>query len=531
MPCSPTPPDTAVAAVGRPQSEMRALTPSQEWATLPALMSLGRRTSAPAKEGGAAVINQLVLRVAAITGVAALGPLAMAGSSVHAAAATGEASAAAQTAVAGTQVQSDVSFRKAFGLRSDPVYIESLYTRDQDGTLRDASREFGALLTSAEAARFAFGQAVERAALPPIFTTRGSSVATPFSTYLRDHAANFGGEAIDHAHGDVVTLTFTDQLAAHRAALLSLFPYPDHLRFLQGTYTASELRDFSARVVGDLAALNGAGAHVVSVGPDYATNSVRVAVSSPAGEAAVRHTFGSLPLEFAITAASHPVGDRNQDAPPMMGGMGIWSCNNDACLSATECTAGFIVTDGSSFYMSTAGHCTLQNLAFEQGPTFASNYIVGVAGASRFDNGDDAAVVKLFVQSDKTNNVYLSQQSCGFLCTQRNIRIIKGQENFPTQGESACMSGATSGGEHCGTVTAIDQCVFYAEFNITLCSQEFVNWAASPGDSGSPWYMPQTSGTSIAQGIESGSNLSNQSNYTQIVTALSGLGNYLVYSG
>src|SRR5215472_3460052 len=98
------------------------------------------------------------------------------------------------------------------------------------------------------------------------------------------------------------------------------------------------------------------------------------------------------------------------------------------------------------------------------------------------------------------------------------------------QGEVTCFSGAQSGNEHCTTVQAIDQCVHYNEQNLTLCHQETAGFAGIPGDSGGPWYLPQSTGTSMAQGLESGSN-GTTSNYTQIATALSGLGNYYVYSG
>jgi hypothetical protein len=139
-------------------------------------------------------------------------------------------------------------------------------------------------------------------------------------------------------------------------------------------------------------------------------------------------------------------------------------------------------------------------------------------------------------QSDATSQIELSLTSCGFLCTSRNPRNVHRQENFPTAGKVACVSGSYSGGEHCGSVTAIDQCVSYSSpESATVCSQEITNvTTVIPGDGGSPWYQPQSSGTSLALGIESDDETNTSahqevsSNYTQITSALSGLGSYFV---
>ncbi len=88
-----------------------------------------------------------------------------------------------------------------------------------------------------------------------------------------------------------------------------------------------------------------------------------------------------------------------------------------------------------------------------------------------------------------------------------------------TVGEVTCLSLSNEGNEFCGNVTATDQCVDYAAQNTTVCNQVFSPLTVTEGDSGSPAYQPQTSGTSLAQGILSGMLNAGGSNYTQISAA------------
>ncbi len=435
------------------------------------------------------------------------------------------------------QYADEYRLRGQLGLSNGAAFLTGLHD-DLGPTRRGLTTRYGITVTPAEAGDLDLRQQIAEAVQPDPLSSPNMA-AKPghaFYDYLAQHQAELVGEWIDQLADGTVHVVFTGHVAQHQAALRALFPFSGHLVVEGAAHAYAELSRGQSLLEQQAGTLRRDGADIVSFGPDVRSDSVVVALTSldAHSEFLVQAAVPGIPVSFVQSPLRHLAGDLMQSAPPVRAGQNIYTSDGNFIYS---CTSSFVVTDGSTFYVSTAGHCgfggaygggSTSNL-WIQGPDGSGGYILGSTHGVNFGPSDDAEVLNLEVQSDKSAQIELDHTHCGFLGLSDcyNLRNVRNEENFPVGGEVTCMSGARSGGEKCGTVTAIDQCVFYSAQNLTLCHQEFASYAAIPGDSGSAWYQPQSNGTSLAQGIESGSN-GQTSNYTQIVTAYSGLGNYFV---
>lgn len=435
------------------------------------------------------------------------------------------------------QLSYEQAFRQQYGLRADLPYIRSLHALSAHAlSAHQTVVGYGVLLTPQEAAELSYRQQLAEVITP----------GHPFYAYLEANSADFAGEFIDQPSGGIVTVLFAKSVEAHRSALVRLFPDAARLRVASARYTWNQLLGWSAAVAAATPRLRAAGVPLISSGPDVRTNSVSVGLVtvSSSAENSVRAAFPGIPLNFTAAPVVRPTGTTAAVAPPMDAGEGIWETEN----GGDGCTSGFAL-DGpngtwGNLYMLTAGHCGPSGDLWIQGPqpgSGDSHYIVGPETRAQFGNewGDgttnDASVINVEMQGDVQPDILISTYSCGFLCTGYNIRIVHGQEsNWGVVGETACQSGAYSGGEHCGTIQQIDFCYTYTN----LQSEGFPNNSAQvcnlssgylnsiSGDSGSPVYQPQTSGTSMAQGVMSGGGSGGFSQWVAISPALSVLNGY-----
>ncbi len=133
--------------------------------------------------------------------------------------------------------------------------------------------------------------------------------------------------------------------------------------------------------------------------------------------------------------------------------------------SGVRCTAGVNVTNGSAYYVLTAGHC---GQAVSDWTTPAGDFI-GSTVSSSFP-GNDFAII-------------------GYTGSVPHPGTIGGQDvtsaGAATVGEHACMLGAVSG-LVCGTIQGLNVTVNYAEGVVTGLIQ--TNICAQPGDSGAPLF-------------------------------------------
>jgi len=140
-------------------------------------------------------------------------------------------------------------------------------------------------------------------------------------------------------------------------------------------------------------------------------------------------------------------------------------------VSSFRCSLGFNVTNGSTFYFLTAGHCT--NLGTSWYADAAHTQFIGSTSGSSFP-GDDYGIVQFTGGVSHPGNVFLYPGK-------QNIR----DATNAFVGEAVKRSGSTTG-VHSGTVQALNVTVNYAEGTVFGLIQ--TNVCAEPGDSGGPLF-------------------------------------------
>jgi hypothetical protein len=434
------------------------------------------------------------------------------------------------------QLLDEQRLRSQFGLQADMSYLESLHARaralgmatgdspyvqhvDPTGQSGLAYR-LGALVTTNEAADID-----ARQRLIGVLKTGMSAGADSVMGYASRHAAEYAGLVIDQPAGTIVTAYFTDNVETHRQALLSLFPYPGHLRVALATYTWDYLNQLTQDVAAALPSLRARGVEVASVGPDPRTNSVVVGLIADLGaaQAKVKALFPAEPLVFVQRSGFHTAGEHQQNAPPARGGQFITHPYNLA-TSETQCTSAFVFRNGGSYYLATAGHCGNVGEDWYNGDSFfnsAFKYSYGNMASVQFNHDNDTGLISIS-SSISSNQIFVHQDGCGILsCPPAIYRTVVGWSGTSV-GEMVCLAGSTSGGEHCSTISQLNACVDYSsEGGPIVCNQDVAGYSALPGDSGGSWYDPLTSSTGEEQGIESGSDGSTISNFTEIDKAWS----------
>ncbi|MFG3288512.1 S1 family peptidase [Streptomyces sp. NPDC048179] len=151
-----------------------------------------------------------------------------------------------------------------------------------------------------------------------------------------------------------------------------------------------------------------------------------------------------------------------------------------------RCSAGFNVTNGTTDFILTAGHCgPAKTIWFDEGQ--GNNQQVGTTIDTQFP-GSDFSLIQ-YANGKAGDNADLVAIGNG-----QGVRITGSAD--PTVGQKVFRSGSTSG-LHDGTVTALNATVNYPEGTVTGLIQ--TNVCAEPGDSGGPLFSE-----GIALGVTSG---------------------------
>ncbi|MGW5656735.1 S1 family peptidase [Streptomyces humi] len=151
-----------------------------------------------------------------------------------------------------------------------------------------------------------------------------------------------------------------------------------------------------------------------------------------------------------------------------------------------RCSAGFNVTNGTTDFILTAGHCGPANtIWFDEGQ--GSNTQVGTTVNTQFP-GNDFSLIQ-YANGKAGDNADVVAIGNG-----QGVHITGAAD--PTVGQKVFRSGSTSG-LHDGTVTALNATVNYPEGTVTGLIQ--TNVCAEPGDSGGPLFSE-----GIALGVTSG---------------------------
>lgn len=149
-----------------------------------------------------------------------------------------------------------------------------------------------------------------------------------------------------------------------------------------------------------------------------------------------------------------------------------------------RCSLGFNVTDGSSYYFLTAGHCG--NIAAEWFADSGHGTSVGTVQGSSFPGNDYALVKYPAGTTEPPGNVNLYNGSFQEITSAGDASV----------GQQVQRSGSTTG-LHGGTVTGVNATVNYAEGTVTGLIQ--TNVCAEGGDSGGALFAGE-----VALGLTSG---------------------------
>jgi streptogrisin C len=170
----------------------------------------------------------------------------------------------------------------------------------------------------------------------------------------------------------------------------------------------------------------------------------------------------------------------------------LWNIINGQAVTTTagaRCSAGFNARSSSGArYVIDAGHCG--NLG---GTWSGTGGTLGTVAASSFPTNDYSAINVSSSSAVQTGLV--DRYSAG-----SDVRVTGARS--ATTGLAVCRSGSTSGW-HCGTVTATNTTVCYAEGCVSQMIR--TNVCAEPGDSGGSLVTNPGSGTTVqAVGLTSG---------------------------
>jgi streptogrisin B len=141
-----------------------------------------------------------------------------------------------------------------------------------------------------------------------------------------------------------------------------------------------------------------------------------------------------------------------------------------------RCSLGANVRSGTTYYFLTAGHCTAT--ASTWAADGAGTQVLGVRAGSSFPGNDYGIVRYTSTTIPHPSAVY----------TYPGTLPVTGVAT-PAVGMAVCRSGSTTG-VRCGTITALNATVNYAEGSVSGLIR--TNICAEPGDSGGPLYVAAT---------------------------------------
>jgi streptogrisin D len=198
-------------------------------------------------------------------------------------------------------------------------------------------------------------------------------------------------------------------------------------------------------------------------GLDPRTGAVTMTVADAAKDSAVARLLGAAHRVAPDVQVEHVPGAFHTQ---IAGGEGI---SHSELLFEVVCTAGFDVQIGGEPYVITAGHCTQGKPTWDGlGPSVDSTFPGHDYGLIRNTSGRSNGVVDL--HNGDTRPI----TSAG----------------TPAVGEHVCKSGESTG-VTCGTVTALDETVTYADGS-TVRGLIATDLRAANGDSGSPLFHQNT---------------------------------------
>jgi hypothetical protein len=271
--------------------------------------------------------------------------------------------------------------------------------------------------------------------------------------------------------------------------------------YSEGPVSLNDLFSLRNRIVADTGSWKEKGLDIEMVGIDDLHNSVVVTMSQ-----AVANAQDSLAAAYdspSISVVVHDLSlfvDRFNDVPAWNGG--------DALVRASNgfgCTSGFGMHNGSTHYVTTAGHCGSPtgidgwyNTTFSS-PSFTPSRRVGSTDLNSIGSGIDAQRIVA-----PSSNIFFKQTS--------TKEFVSAAAN-PIVGNQVCDEGAKFF-EKCGPVSSVNNTTTIEGVPLIALFVVDQDPACAAGDSGAPMIWPQSGYT--AQGLVTGGDGSSVCIGTQI---------------
>lgn len=445
---------------------------------------------------------------------------ALAASSTTASAVTTPKTAAPSALTALPTLSEQQRYRAELGLPASAQVVTDLNKRWSGGSLPDAGTE-GAVFTADEQHELDAREGAAR-----------EIGAAARSYFTGDLETAFGGMFIDHTAGKTAVLVTRDA-AKHLAALRQRIDNDDRLSVRTSKFSLAQLDDIVAVLTANANRLAAADAAFTTAGVTENENVVDVALlaDSPTARQQVLNLLNPADraaVRFGPGAPVETIGVDGLNAPPLKGGQRISRSTADPTLISI-CTTAFngykrVRTDAAiyvtNYYLVTAGHCASTSAdmqrAWVQGRLGGATYPIGVpdrndifsvggVDAMRFPISSADQSQKVAISATQDRHIYSRQSSSADLVNER-----------------VCMSGATTGGELCGTLLAKNVTVNQA--GRTFTNIRVVSFDAKGGDSGgSVLYNSEARGIVQARGPYPYSTSPSRMFYGHIQPALSRL--------
>jgi hypothetical protein len=278
----------------------------------------------------------------------------------------------------------------------------------------------------------------------------------------------------------------------------------DHtaVKYVNAQYSEKELDEFSHAIWEAADHLLAEGVEVVSTSIELKDEKVHIGVydKTDAIEQKIIQYFSSFPIE--VISVEEP-----KDFASPYGGEKILS------ERGAGCSVGYSAKSSSTYYLVTAGHCSLDNGKFLSGEDWYyksksnSNYL-GTANDYEYRGAVDAMIIR--VSSSKTNNKININGSS------RSMTSSEGR-NADNVGQIVCRVGFASGKAQCGELKSKN--VSYRINGVQFNNLRGASITSTNGDSGGTIYADYK-----YIGITKGSGGGYKTTYSQIGEINSSLG-------
>lgn len=320
----------------------------------------------------------------------------------------------------------------------------------------------------------------------------------------RAHPTTFGGVWVDTA--ERVHVQVVGSSSALVLPVLHAMSDPSNVVVDSADFTIAQITAVRERIAADMPVLRNEGIHVWAVAEKTDQNKVLVTVDPsdpPSSIAALQKLYPAGMLMFdrfrPIQTAS-----RYQKAPPWLGGMQINGPALGAPGFAALCTTGFNLLDQGIYVVSTASHCFPFLAVVDHGRKsgqVGGQKINQITGSGAFPGSTaDVEFTPAPQQNGAPGQMIESQGS-------PTIHVV-GELTSQVVGPGVCKSGITTDITCQWFISAIHQTITYADSGLTFNDQVVatnVNLAAAlPGDSGGPVWIPDSNGSAVAAGWQSG---------------------------